>query len=101
MFIRVYLWLHKGVMKRVGVISLGCPKNLVDTEAMLGQLVDKGYSISANPAESEIVIINTCGFIEPAKKESIDTILRAAQLKEKDPDKKLIVAGCLVQRYGK
>ena len=88
-------------MKRVGVISLGCPKNLVDTEAMLGQLVDKGYSISANPAESEIVIINTCGFIEPAKKESIDTILRVAQLKEKDPDKKLIVAGCLVQRYGK
>ncbi|MCI0414790.1 30S ribosomal protein S12 methylthiotransferase RimO [bacterium] len=88
-------------MKRVGVISLGCPKNLVDTEAMLGQLVDKGYSISANPADSEIVIINTCGFIEPAKKESIETILRAAQLKESDPDKKLIVAGCLVQRYGK
>lgn len=88
-------------MKRVGVISLGCPKNLVDTEAMLGQLVDKGYSIAADPVDSEIIIINTCGFIEPAKKESIDTILRAAQLKEKDPDKKLIVAGCLVQRYGK
>jgi ribosomal protein S12 methylthiotransferase len=88
-------------MKKVGIISLGCPKNLVDTEAMLGQLVDKGYSISPDPADSEIVIINTCGFIEPAKKESIDTILRAAQLKEKDPDKKLIVAGCLVQRYGK
>src|SRR5688572_13793229 len=88
-------------MKKVGVISLGCPKNLVDTEAMLGQLVDKGYAISPNPDDSEIVIINTCGFIEPAKKESIDTILRAAQLKQKDPDKKLIVAGCLVQRYGK
>jgi ribosomal protein S12 methylthiotransferase len=87
-------------MKRIGMISLGCPKNLVDTEAMLGQLVAKGYSISADPADSEILIVNTCGFIEPAKKESIDTILRAAQLKQKDPDKKLIVAGCLVQRYG-
>jgi ribosomal protein S12 methylthiotransferase len=91
----------KRKMKKVGIISLGCPKNLVDTEAMLGQLVDKGYSIAADPADSEIIIINTCGFIEPAKKESIETILRAAQLKEKDPDKKLIVAGCLVQRYGK
>ena len=88
-------------MKKVGVISLGCPKNLIDTEAMLGQLVDKGYAISPDPSDSEIVIVNTCGFIEPAKKESIETILRVAQLKEKDPDKKLIVAGCLVQRYGK
>jgi len=83
------------------MISLGCPKNLVDTEAMLGQLVAKGYSISADPADSEILIVNTCGFIEPAKKESIETILRAAEWKQKDPDKKLIVAGCLVQRYGK
>jgi ribosomal protein S12 methylthiotransferase len=88
-------------MKRVGLISLGCPKNLVDSEAMLGQLVDKGYSISADPSDADIIIVNTCGFIEPAKKESIETILRAAQLKEKDPDKKLIVAGCLVQRYGR
>jgi ribosomal protein S12 methylthiotransferase len=88
-------------MKRIGVISLGCPKNLVDTEAMLGQLVDKGYSIAADPADSEIIVVNTCGFIEPAKKESIETILRAAEWKTKDPDKKLIVAGCLVQRYGK
>jgi ribosomal protein S12 methylthiotransferase len=68
---------------------------------MLGQLVNKGYSISADPADSEIIIVNTCGFIEPAKKESIETILRAAELKQRDPDKKLIVAGCLVQRYGK
>ncbi len=88
-------------MKRIGLISLGCPKNLIDSEAMLGQLVEKGYSISPDPADSEIIIINTCGFIEPAKKESIDTILRAAQYKVQDPDKKLIVAGCLVQRYGK
>ncbi len=88
-------------MKRVGIISLGCPKNLIDTEVMLGQLVDKGYRVSSDPADSEIVIVNTCGFIEPAKKESIDTILRVAKLKENDPDKKLIVAGCLVQRYGK
>ncbi|HJZ11675.1 MAG TPA: 30S ribosomal protein S12 methylthiotransferase RimO, partial [Acidobacteriota bacterium] len=73
----------------------------MDSEAMLGQLVEKGYSISADPADSEIIIVNTCGFIEPAKKESIETILRAAKWKESDPDKKLIVAGCLVQRYGK
>jgi ribosomal protein S12 methylthiotransferase len=87
--------------KRIGLISLGCPKNLIDSEAMLGQLVQKGYSISSDPADSEIIIVNTCGFIEPAKKESIDTILQAAQYKVHDPDKKLIVAGCLVQRYGK
>jgi ribosomal protein S12 methylthiotransferase len=88
-------------MKRIGLISLGCPKNLIDSEAMLGQLVEKGYSIAADPADSEIIIVNTCGFIEPAKKESIETILQAAEYKTKDPDKKLIVAGCLVQRYGK
>jgi ribosomal protein S12 methylthiotransferase len=87
--------------KRIGLISLGCPKNLIDSEAMLGQLVEKGYSIAADPADSEIIIVNTCGFIEPAKKESIETILQAAEYKTKDPDKKLIVAGCLVQRYGK
>lgn len=88
-------------MKRIGLISLGCPKNLIDSEVMLGQLVKKGYTISPDPADSEIVIVNTCGFIGPAKEESIETILRAAQLKVHDPDKKLIVAGCLVQRYGK
>ena len=87
--------------KRIGLISLGCSKNLVDSEAMLGQLVDKGYSICPDPSDSDIIIINTCGFIEPAKKESIDTILRAANMKSQDPDQKLIVAGCLVQRYGK
>lgn len=87
--------------KKVGMISLGCPKNLVDSEAMLGQLVEKGYSISPDPGDAQIIIVNTCGFIEPAKKESIDTILHAARLKVADPDKKLIVAGCLVQRYGK
>src|ERR1044071_3857918 len=88
-------------MKKVGIVSLGCPKNLIDSEAMLGQLTQKGYSISPDPAESEIIIVNTCGFIEPAKKESIETILQAAKWKNQDPDKKLIVAGCLVQRYGK
>ncbi len=59
-------------MKKIGLISLGCSKNLVDSEAMLGQLVDKGYSISPDPTDSDIMIVNTCGFIEPAKKESID-----------------------------
>ncbi|HSE41275.1 MAG TPA: 30S ribosomal protein S12 methylthiotransferase RimO, partial [Acidobacteriota bacterium] len=72
--------------KRIGLISLGCPKNLIDSEAMLGQLVQKGYSVSSDPADSEIIIVNTCGFIEPAKKESIDTILQAARYKVQDPD---------------
>jgi ribosomal protein S12 methylthiotransferase len=53
--------------KRIGLVSLGCPKNLIDSEAMLGQLVEKGYSIAADPADSDIIIVNTCGFIEPAK----------------------------------
>lgn len=92
---------NKNQTKRIGLISLGCPKNLIDSEAMLGQLVEKGYSISSDPEDSEIIIVNTCGFIEAAKKESIETILRAAQYKSRNPDRKLIVAGCLVQRYGK
>ena len=88
-------------MKKVGFVSLGCPKNLVDSEVMMGQLKEAGYEITNNAEEAETVVVNTCGFIESAKKESIETILRAAEWKTKDPDKKLIVAGCLVQRYGK
>jgi ribosomal protein S12 methylthiotransferase len=86
-------------MKKVGFISLGCPKNLVDSEVMMGQLKHNGYEITANAADAETVVVNTCGFIDSAKKESIDTILEAAQLKINGQAKRLIVAGCLVERY--
>ena len=65
-------------MKKVGFISLGCPKNLVDSEVMMGQLKNSGYQITADAADAETVVVNTCGFIDSAKKESIDTILEAA-----------------------
>ena len=86
-------------MKKVGFISLGCPKNLVDSEVMMGQLKQSGYQITADAADADTVVINTCGFIDSAKKESIDTILEAAQLKTNGQAKRLIVAGCLVERY--
>src|SRR5215203_4603325 len=86
-------------MKKVGFISLGCPKNLVDSEVMMGQLKHSGYEITANAADAETVVVNTCGFIDSAKKESIDTILEAAQLKTNGHAKRLVVAGCLVERY--
>jgi ribosomal protein S12 methylthiotransferase len=86
-------------MKKVGFISLGCPKNLVDSEVMMGQLKHHGYQITANAEDADTVVVNTCGFIDSAKKESIDTILEAAQLKASGQAKRLIVAGCLVERY--
>src|SRR5678816_4352223 len=86
-------------MKKVGFISLGCPKNLVDSEVMMGQLKQSGYEITADAADAETVVVNTCGFIDSAKKESIDTILEAAQLKINGQAKRLIIAGCLVERY--
>jgi len=86
-------------MKKVGFISLGCPKNLVDSEVMMGHLKQSGYEITADAADAETVVVNTCGFIDSAKKESIDTILEAAQLKTNGQAKRLIVAGCLVERY--
>jgi ribosomal protein S12 methylthiotransferase len=86
-------------MKKVGFISLGCPKNLVDSEVMMGQLKQHGYQITSDAAEADTVVVNTCGFIDSAKKESIDTILEAAQLKTNGQAKRLIVAGCLVERY--
>jgi ribosomal protein S12 methylthiotransferase len=86
-------------MKKVGFISLGCPKNLVDSEVMMGQLKQHGYEITSDATDAETVVVNTCGFIDSAKKESIDTILEAAQLKTNGGAKRLIVAGCLVERY--
>ena len=83
----------------VGVISLGCCKNTVDTELMLGILKNAGYELTANEQEAEILIVNTCGFIESAKQESIDTIFSLAEYKETSKCKLLVATGCLVQRY--
>jgi len=84
---------------KIGFISLGCPKNQIDTEIMLRRLIDKGYEITSDETDAEIVIINTCGFTEEAKKESIDNILDVAWLKEHGKLKKIIVTGCMAERY--
>ncbi len=84
----------------IGLINLGCPKNLVDSEAILGFLQqDKSFTITDDLEQAGIMLINTCAFIKEAKEESIDLILELAKLKEDNPGKKLIVIGCLVQRY--
>jgi len=84
---------------KVGFISLGCPKNLIDSEVMMGQLKQKGYQITAEAEDADTVVVNTCGFIDSAKKESIEAILEAARLKTEGKAKRLVVAGCLVERY--
>ncbi|MCJ7503996.1 MAG: MiaB/RimO family radical SAM methylthiotransferase, partial [Acidobacteriia bacterium] len=86
-------------MRKVGMVSLGCPKNLVDSEVMLGILARQGYELTSQADEADILIVNTCGFIEPAKRESIDTILEMAQYKKSGSARRLVVAGCLVERY--
>lgn len=85
--------------KKVYFVSLGCPKNQVDTEVMLGVVRDQGHTLVDTPDEADTLVVNTCGFIEEAKKESIDTILELAQAKE--GKRRLVVAGCLSQRYSK
>jgi len=86
-------------MTKVGFISLGCPKNLVDSEVMMGILAREGYELTPRADEAEVLVVNTCSFIEPAQKESIETILEMAEHKKFGSAKKLIVAGCLVERY--
>lgn len=86
-------------MASVGVISLGCAKNQVDTERMLGILVSAGHRITNDPREADVLIVNTCGFIESAKQESIDTILEMAQYKAGGRCTRLVVTGCLSERY--
>ena len=83
----------------VGMVSLGCAKNLVDSENMLGMLRDRGYEIVSDPAQAEIIFVNTCGFIESAKQESIDAIFEMAEYKKTGKLQKLFVTGCLAQRY--
>ena len=84
---------------KVGFVSLGCPKNLVDSEVMMGQLVSHGHQLTQQPAEADVLVVNTCSFIDPAKQESVDTILEMAEYKKVGRARKLIVAGCLVERY--
>jgi len=86
-------------MKKIGFISLGCPKNLVDSEVMMGELRQSGYEITTDASEADTLVVNTCGFIESAKKESVEAILEAARLKSEGRARRLIVAGCLVERY--
>lgn len=86
--------------KKVALVSLGCPKNLLDSEVMLGKLFEEGYELTVDPVDAEYLIVNTCGFIQDAKEESIEHILEMADIKAQYAGKKLVVSGCLAQRYG-
>jgi ribosomal protein S12 methylthiotransferase len=86
-------------MEKVHLLTLGCPKNLADSELMLGALTSAGFEITLDPEDAQILLVNTCAFIEAAKKESIDAILDAAETKKRGCGKRLVVAGCLSQRY--
>ena len=85
--------------KKVHLISLGCARNRVDSEVMLGSLSEDKWSHTNDPNEADAIIVNTCGFIDKAKEESVETILEAAEYKSQRPDTKVVVAGCLTQRY--
>src|SRR5579872_1110319 len=89
---------------KVGFVSLGCPKNLVDSEVMMGMLQGGGAQITPRAEDADVIVVNTCSFIDAAKQESVDTILQMAQHKRSEENpagraQKLIVAGCLVERY--
>jgi ribosomal protein S12 methylthiotransferase len=84
---------------KIGFVSLGCPKNLVDTEVMMGQLTSNGHELTPHPSDADVIVVNTCSFIDPAKQESVDTILEMAEYKKTGRAQKLIVAGCLVERH--
>lgn len=87
--------------KKLHLVSLGCPKNLVDSEVALGRLLSTGYQLTDTPEEADLLVLNTCGFIQPAVEESVDEILRLLEYKEENPSIQIAVIGCLVQRYGK
>ena len=86
--------------KTVSIISLGCPRNLVDSEKLISEFTKKGYSFHEDALHSDTVIVNTCAFIEDAKRESIESILKVIDAKKEGRVKKVIVAGCLSERYG-
>ncbi len=85
--------------RKIGFVSLGCPKNLVDSEVMMGRLREHGYELTTERESADVIVVNTCGFIQTAKEESINTILEMAELKETANLQRLVVAGCLVERY--
>lgn len=89
------------MQKNLYMVSLGCPKNLVDSEVMLALLEEAGYSICQEPDQADLLLVNTCGFIQPAVEEAINEIILLGQYKDNKPGVKLVVTGCLVQRYGK
>src|SRR5262245_20415240 len=84
---------------KVGLVSLGCPKNLVDSEVMLGLAREAGHELTQNPGDADVLVVNTCAFIDKAKQESVDTILELARHKETGACRRLIVTGCLAERY--
>src|SRR5437763_9480561 len=84
---------------KVGLISLGCPKNLVDSEVMLGLAREAGHELTTDAASADVLVVNTCAFIDKAKQESIDTILEMAQHKTSGSCRRLIVTGCMAERY--
>src|SRR5215471_16350068 len=92
---------HSNMSTKVGMISLGCAKNLVDAEIMLGSVLERGMEITSSADDADVLVINTCAFIDSAKEESIDAILEAHQQRGlgKRPNQKLIVSGCMSQRF--
>ena len=92
-------WKMSSEIQKIGFVSLGCPKNLVDSEVMMGQLKQHGYELTTDREAADVIVVNTCGFIQSAKEESINTILEMSQLKDSGNLKRLVVAGCLVERY--
>ena len=83
---------------KIGMISLGCPKNLVDSEVMLGLVQQAGHQLTRHAADADVLIVNTCAFIDKAKQESIDTILEMAELKKNGRCQRLVVTGCMAER---
>src|ERR1044071_846957 len=84
---------------KIGIVSLGCPKNLVDSEVMLGLARQAGHELTRDASDADVLVVNTCAFIDKAKRESIDTILEMAELKKSGRCQTLIVTGCMAQRY--
>ena len=91
--------LHSAVPVKIGFISLGCPKNLVDSEVMLGMAEQAGHEITSDASQADVLVVNTCAFIDRAKQESIDTIIEMAELKKQAVGRRLVVTGCLAERY--
>ena len=87
-------------MERVYLVSLGCPKNRVDSEVMVGKLQEGAWEMVNEPDDADVIVVNTCSFIQPATEESIETVLEMAKFKEEGRCQKLVVTGCMVQRYG-